>query len=57
MITMTEDTTLYAQWQKDGEEPTEPPKTVLSKTLSGNLDQNGETDVTLSIPLRATSRP
>ena len=50
MLTMTEDTTLYAQWQKDGEEPTEPPKTVLSKTLSGNLDQNGETDVTLSIP-------
>ena len=49
-LTMTEDTTLYAQWQKDGEEPTEPPKTVLSKTLSGNLDQNGETDVTLSIP-------
>ena len=49
-LPMTEDTTLYAQWQKDGEEPTEPPKTVLSKTLSGNLDQNGETDVTLSIP-------
>ncbi len=49
-LPMTEDTTLYAQWQKDGEEPTEPPKTVLSKTLSGNLDQNGETDGTLSIP-------
>ena len=49
-ITLTENTTLYAQWQKDGEEPVETPDTVLSKTLSGNLDENGETDVTLSIP-------
>lgn len=49
-LVMTENTTLYAQWQKDGEEPVDPPKTVLSKTLSGNLDPNGETDVTLSIP-------
>lgn len=49
-ITLTADETLYAQWQVNGEEPVEPPSTAISKTLSGNLDQNGETDVTLSIP-------
>ena len=49
-ITLTADETLYAQWQANGEEPVEPPSTAISKTLSGNLDQNGETDVTLSIP-------
>ena len=51
MLTMTEDTTLYAQWKAEGEEPpVETSDTVLSKTLSGNLDENGETNVTLSIP-------
>ena len=50
-ITLTEDETLYAQWKAEGEEPpVETSDTVLSKTLSGNLDENGETDVTLSIP-------
>ena len=50
-ITLTEDETLYAQWKAEGEEPpVETSDTVLSKTLSGNLDENGETNVTLSIP-------
>ena len=50
-ITLTEDETLYAQWKAEGEEPpVETSDTVLSKTLSGNLDENGETNVTLSVP-------
>ena len=50
-ITLTEDETLYAQWKAEGEEPpVETSDTALSKTLSGNLDENGETNVTLSVP-------
>ena len=55
-ITLTEDETLYAQWKAEGEEPVEPPATTISKTLSGNLDKDNQTDVTLSIPSKGSEQ-
>lgn len=55
-ITLTEDETLYAQWKAEGEEPVEPPATMISKTLSGNLDKDNQTDVTLSIPSKGSEQ-